>query len=108
MARPQRGPSPRQRGAYSRIGMTNLRRRGRRCWGASLAAETKEIVMPKQKDFKRIIRSRMEKTGESYTAARLQLVRKKEADFAERAGMTDASVKKQTGRTWAQWVKVLD
>jgi hypothetical protein len=88
--------------------MTNLRRRGRRCWGASLAAETKEIVMPKQKDLKRIVRSRMQKTGESYTAARLQLIRKKEPDLAERAGMSDASVKKQTGRSWAEWVKVLD
>jgi hypothetical protein len=88
--------------------MTNLRRRGRRCWGASLAAETKEIVMPKQKDLKRIVRSRMQKTGESYTAARLQLIRKKEPNLAERAGMSDASVKKQTGRTWAEWVKVLD
>ncbi|MDQ6803303.1 MAG: hypothetical protein M3041_21080 [Acidobacteriota bacterium] len=64
--------------------------------------------MPKQKDLKRIVRSRMEKTGESYTAARLQLVKKKEAGLAERAGMSDASVKKQTGRTWATWVKVLD
>jgi uncharacterized protein YndB with AHSA1/START domain len=64
--------------------------------------------MPKQKDLKRIVRSRMEKTGESYTAARLQLVKKRNADLAERAGMSDASVKKQTGRTWAEWVKVLD
>jgi len=88
--------------------MTNLRRRGRRCWGASLAAETKEIVMPKQKDLKRIVRSRMQKTGESYTAARLQVVKKKEPDFAKLAGMSDASVKKQTGRTWAEWIKVLD
>jgi hypothetical protein len=88
--------------------MTNLRRRGRRCWGASLAAETKEIVMPKQKDLKRIIRSRMQKTGESYTAARLQIVKKKAPDYAELAGMSDASVKKQTSRTWAEWVKVLD
>jgi hypothetical protein len=88
--------------------MTNLRRRGRRCWGASLAAETKEIVMPKQKDLKRIVRSRMQKTGESYTAARLQVVKKKEPDYAELAGMSDASVQKQTGRTWAEWIRVLD
>ena len=26
--------------------------------------------MPKQKDLKRVVRSRMQKTGESYTAAR--------------------------------------
>src|SRR5205085_6729481 len=64
--------------------------------------------MPKQKDLKRIVRSRMEKTGESYTAARLQLVRKKEVDYAELAGMRDAPLQQRTGRTWAQWVKVLD
>jgi hypothetical protein len=65
--------------------------------------------MPKQKDLKRIVRSRMEKTGESYTAARLQLTRKKEPalNYAA-AGMSDASVKKQTGRNWAEWVRVLD
>ena len=65
--------------------------------------------MPKQKDLKRIVRSRMQKTGESYTAARLQLIRKKEPalNYAL-AGMSDASVKKQTGRNWAEWVRVLD
>jgi hypothetical protein len=66
--------------------------------------------MPKQKDLKRIVRSRMQKTGESYTAARLQLIRKKEEpalNYAA-AGMSDASVRKQTGRDWAEWVRVLD
>ena len=64
--------------------------------------------MPKQKDFKRIVRSRMEKTGESYTAARLQLVKKTEPNYAELAGMGDAPVRKSTGRKWSEWVKVLD
>jgi hypothetical protein len=66
--------------------------------------------MPKQKDLKRLVRSRMTKTGESYTAARLQLVQKKEPtpDYAAVAGMSDASVSKQTGRTWAEWVRLLD
>ncbi|HEV8660609.1 MAG TPA: hypothetical protein VGS96_18545 [Thermoanaerobaculia bacterium] len=66
--------------------------------------------MPKQKDLKRIVRSRMQKTGESYTAARLQLVRKKEPvpNYADAAGMSDAAVRKQTGRDWAEWVNVLD
>src|SRR5213076_1467118 len=64
--------------------------------------------MPKQKDLKRIVRSRMEKTGESYTAARLQLVRKKEVDYAQLAGMRDASLQQRTGRTSARWVHVLD
>ena len=65
--------------------------------------------MPKQKDLKRIVRARMQKTGESYTTARLHLVRREPAPkFAETAGMSDASVKKATGRDWKQWVKLLD
>ena len=64
--------------------------------------------MPKQKDLKRVVRTRMQKTGESYTAARLHIVRKKEADFAQLAGMSDAAVKKGSGRSWAEWVKILD
>lgn len=66
--------------------------------------------MPKQKDLKRLVRSRMKKTGEAYTAARLQLLEKNKApvDYAETAGMSDESVEKSTGRTWAQWVRVLD
>jgi uncharacterized protein YndB with AHSA1/START domain len=66
-------------------------------------------VMPKQKDLKRLIRTRMKKTGEAYTAARLHLVKKEPApDYAVKAGLSDASVTKATGRTWAQWVAVLD
>jgi uncharacterized protein YndB with AHSA1/START domain len=66
--------------------------------------------MPTQKDLKRLVRARMQKTGESYTAARLQLLKKTESsqDLAKIAGMSDASVVKQTGRTWAEWVRVLD
>ena len=64
--------------------------------------------MPKQKDLKRVVRTRMQKTGESYTAARLQVLRKKEIDFASFAGMTDAAVYKATGKSWAEWVKELD
>jgi len=67
--------------------------------------------MPKQKDLKRLVRSRMKKTGEAYTAARLQVLKKSEpapSNYADVAGMSDASVSKRTGRTWAQWVGVLD
>jgi uncharacterized protein YndB with AHSA1/START domain len=67
--------------------------------------------MPKQKDLKRLVRSRMEKTGEAYTAARLQVINKRNPlapDYAPVAGMSDASVKKQTSRTWAEWVSILD
>jgi len=66
--------------------------------------------MPKQKDLKRLIRVRMQKTGEAYTAARLRVLQKPEpeADLAKRAGMSDASIAKATGRGWAEWVKRLD
>ena len=67
--------------------------------------------MPKQKDLKRLIRARMEKTGEAYTAARLHIVRQKpsdESDLEKRAGMSSRAITKATGRTWAEWVKLLD
>jgi hypothetical protein len=88
--------------------------------------------MTVQKDFKRLVRSRMQKTGESYTAARAQLLARPgsrtsraaaaadgaygragvqvapAADFAALAGMSDAAVKKATGCTWDRWVWALD
>ena len=72
--------------------------------------------MPAQKDLKRIVRSRMEKTGESYTTARRHVVNRKNLtvvppptpDYAVLAGMNDSSIAKQTGRTWAEWVEYLD
>ncbi|MFO0983529.1 MAG: hypothetical protein U1E76_17660 [Planctomycetota bacterium] len=66
--------------------------------------------MPENKDFKRLVRARMQKTGEAYTIARLRLKRQNEpsADLAARAGMSDASVRKQTGRSWNDWVALLD
>jgi uncharacterized protein YndB with AHSA1/START domain len=65
--------------------------------------------MPTQKDLKRLVRSRMQKTGESYTAARLQLIKTQpRPNYATVAGMSDSAVSRQTGRTWAEWVRVLD
>jgi uncharacterized protein YndB with AHSA1/START domain len=65
--------------------------------------------MPTQKDLKRLVRSRMQKTGEAYTAARFQLIKNQPRPaYAKVAGMSDAAVRKQTGRTWAEWVRVLD
>lgn len=94
--------------------------------------------MPKQKDLKRLVRTRMQNTGEAYTAARAQVVARNTArnnvtarnatqgrvvartaatdpvqsppslDFAASAGLSDASVGRATGRTWAQWVELLD
>lgn len=66
--------------------------------------------MPKNKDLKRLTRSRMKKTGESYTSARAELVKKSRQglDLAERAGMSDLAVSEKTGRTWAEWARLLD
>jgi hypothetical protein len=78
--------------------------------------------MPVRKDLKRLVRARMRKTGESYTAARARLLEKRRerparaeapaapppADLAVLAGMTDDAVAKRTGRTWKEWVSVLD
>lgn len=68
--------------------------------------------MPIQKDLKKVVRARMQKTGESYTAARMNVVRKKEVvepapDYAL-AGMSHEAVQKATGRDWKEWVDTLD
>jgi len=67
------------------------------------------------KDFKRLVRARMAKTGESYTTARSQL-KKPHAprptshapDYAALAGMSDEKVKAATGRDWKEWTAQLD
>jgi hypothetical protein len=69
--------------------------------------------MPTDKDLKRLVRRRMQKTGESYTSARanLQSKQKKEPSpdqYARLAGMTDEAVKAKTGCTWERWVRALD
>ena len=71
--------------------------------------------MPTNKDFKRLVRARMQKTGESYTTARAQLLHKKPeapspapSDYARLAGRSDAVLKANTGCTWERWVKALD
>ncbi len=68
--------------------------------------------MPANKDLKRLVRARMRKTGEAYTAARAQLVNRKAPapppDFTALAGMSDATIEAKTGRDWAGWVAILD
>ena len=75
--------------------------------------------MPTGKDLKRLVRARMKKTGESYTAARAQILNKTTnvrlkpdatnvRDYAKLAGMSDAKLKDATGCTWERWVKTLD
>src|SRR6476646_8186665 len=82
------------------------------------------MTMPREKDLKRLVRARMQKTGEAYTAARAQIIKKtapkkspaaptsapaaKKIDYATLAGMSDAVVKEKTGCTWKAWVGALD
>lgn len=73
--------------------------------------------MTTHKDFKRLVRGRMQKTGEPYTAARAHLLKPKPAvtprnggagEYAKLAGKSDAIIKQRTGCDWARWVKALD
>ena len=58
---------------------------------------------PTQKTFKRRVRERMAKTGESYAAARAQLLPK-----AEPEPEPPTRVQEATGRTHEQWFALLD
>lgn len=86
--------------------------------------------MPRQKDLKRLVRARMNKTGEAYTTARAHLqkhttqtastgagsVARKSSvvtttppgDYAGIAGMSDEKIKDKTGCGWERWVRALD
>jgi hypothetical protein len=80
--------------------------------------------MTANKDFKRLVRGRMLKTGESYTAARSNLITSGRAvrrtggatgrvpvakpDYGKLAGWSDDLIKAKTGCDWDRWVKALD
>jgi hypothetical protein len=80
--------------------------------------------MTTNKDFKRLVRGRMLKTGESYTAARSNLIKRGGTDrgtggpnvrspaakpaYAKLAGWRDDLIKAKTGCDWDRWVKALD
>jgi hypothetical protein len=63
--------------------------------------------MTRQRSFKRLVRARMEKTGESYTAARAQLLTAPEAEEVPLA-TTDEKIRERTGRGWEEWFDALD
>jgi len=63
--------------------------------------------MTRQKSFKRLVRARMEKTGESYTAARAMLLAAEEPDGAWLA-TSDERIRERTGRGWEEWFDLLD
>jgi len=79
--------------------------------------------MPINKDLKRLVRARMTKTGEAYTAARANIINKtkstqpsmaasavvsKKVDYAALAGTSDVTLKAKTGCAWEKWVRALD
>jgi hypothetical protein len=67
--------------------------------------------MTRQRSFKRLVRTRMEKTGESYTAARAALLRAEEPSAgAERPPLatSDERIRERTGRGWEEWFDALD
>lgn len=66
--------------------------------------------MTTQKSFKRIVRARMEKTGESYTAARAVLLAADEPKDSESPLLvtSDEEIRRRTGRGWEEWFDLLD
>ena len=66
--------------------------------------------MTTQQSFKRRVRMRMEKTGESYTAARAQLLPdpRPETVPGYEPRMSDEKVRAATGRVWVDWFELLD
>ncbi len=63
--------------------------------------------MTAQRSFKRLVRSRMDKTGESYTAARAQLLAGVEPQRISLA-TSDETIRERTGRGWEEWFDLLD
>ena len=64
--------------------------------------------MTAHKSFKRLVRSRMEKTGESYTAARPQLLAGDEPKQRVSLATSDETIRERTGRGWEEWFDLLD
>ena len=62
--------------------------------------------MTRQKSFKRLVRARMDKTGESYTAARAMLLAA--AEEAPPLATSDERIRERTGRGWEEWFDLLD
>jgi uncharacterized protein YndB with AHSA1/START domain len=69
--------------------------------------------MTRQKSFKRLVRARMEKTGESYTAARAALLGAPEpapeaTTPTPPLATSDEAIRRRTGRGWEEWFDLLD
>lgn len=71
--------------------------------------------MTENRAFKRRVRDRMSKTGETYTAARAQVSKKSEGNESAKARsattddrISDAKLVDATGKTWDGWFSILD
>ncbi len=66
--------------------------------------------MTEHKSFKRLVRARMAKTGESYTAARAVLLRAEEPKGTTelRLSTSDEKIRQRTGHGWEEWFAILD
>jgi hypothetical protein len=71
--------------------------------------------MTKEKSFKRRVRERMSKTGESYSAARSQVSRKRDRIRESRGRLattadrpSEDKVTEATGKRWDAWFSILD
>src|SRR5688572_26695314 len=66
--------------------------------------------MTSQRSFKRLVRGRMKKTGESYTAARATLLAAEASKGSEGPAFTvsDKVIRDRTGRGWEDWFELLD
>jgi pimeloyl-ACP methyl ester carboxylesterase len=66
--------------------------------------------MTRQNSFKRLVRARMDKTGQSYTAARATLLAGTEAKAGDGPALTmsDDAIRRRTERGWEQWFDLLD
>jgi uncharacterized protein YndB with AHSA1/START domain len=68
--------------------------------------------MTRQRSFKRLVRARIQKTGESYTTARTALL-SPPPDEPKPSGRpvlatSDESIRERTGRGWEEWFDLLD
>jgi hypothetical protein len=66
--------------------------------------------MTEHKSFKRLVRARMSKTGESYTTARAMLLRAEPSNGTGAPALktSDEKIRARTGRGWEQWFAELD
>jgi hypothetical protein len=64
--------------------------------------------MTEHRSFKKLVRARMAKTGESYTAARAKLLAAAEPGSTAVLVTSDDTIRERTGRGWEEWFDLLD